>query len=231
MCGQAELSKNKAEYCPTAGSWEHSILPLCKCSPRAWVHPLGEARASGTAPRTHFLLLLHGTVVTLTLLGSFYPCGDKDCLEATSYVLTSDPTPNCLCFILTPTQAKLWVCRPMGGPASSPARLRSGRGNWAELVEVCRTSPCRVAFAKEKKQVDFKSITMPLTKLTEWEERTKKQIQGKFHLIWKLLIFETIKTDPLNTICIESLLRAKPHFKRTSSRKSTAELKQNYYHD
>lgn len=66
-----------------------------------------------------------------------------------------------------------------------------------------------------KKQVDFKSIMMHLTKLREQEERTttKETPHGKLDLIWKLLIFETIKADPLNTICIESLLRAKPHFK------------------
>lgn len=231
MWAQAELSKNKAEYCPTTGSREHSILHLCKCSPRAWVHPLGEAHASGTAPRSHFLLLLHGTVLTLTLLCSFYPCGDEDRLEATGYLMTSDPTPitNCRCFIPTPTQAKLWLCRPVESPAPSPAWLQSGRGNWAggDLSNLTMQG----GICQGKKQVDFKSITMHLTKLTEWEERTRKQTQGKLHLIWKLLIFETIKTDPLNTICIESLLRAKPHFKRTSSRKSTAELKQNYYHD
>lgn len=105
----------------------------------------------------HFsFCLLHRTVLTLTLSSSLYPCGDKDCLEDTGYLLTSDLTPVSAC-ALYPHQPRL-SCGCAGlWQAPLPVLRGCQVKRVTELEDVCKTSACRVAFAKERSRLTLKA--------------------------------------------------------------------------
>lgn len=186
-----QLSQSKEEQCHSTGSQ--------KCNPiQRNVKPLREAHAYGIGSRSHLLhfWLLHRT--------HFLSQWRRGLYRKLGFSPNSISLPTALC----PHGA-----RPSDGHKGlAPRSVRPRREEVTEPREVCKPHQAVLASAKERGR-----LTLKASGCTDHTNRTgrksKKINPSKLHLIWKLLISETITTDLLNTICIESFLRAKPHFK------------------